>query len=101
MRSSIGAIWNFAFVVMDAFIVSDHSWKMGQTRSKSEKKPMYLHEKLIGCTMWRTKCRFEEKVVGVVSADKEKNFTKYQIVVVQFVPTLANLGLRPSQFWKY
>jgi hypothetical protein len=47
MRSSIGAIWNFAFVVMDAFIVGDHSWKMGQTRSKSEKKPMYLHEKLI------------------------------------------------------
>ena len=55
----------------------------------------------IGCTMWRTKCRFEEKVVGVVSADKEKNFTKYQIVVVQFVPTLANLGLRPGQFWNY
>ena len=51
--------------------------------------------------MLRTKCRFEEKVVGVVSADKEKNFTKYQIVVVQFVPTLANLGLRPGQFWNY
>ena len=51
--------------------------------------------------MWRTKCRFEEKVVGVVSADKEKNFTKYQIVVVQVVPTLANLGLRTGQFWNY
>ena len=101
MRSSIGAIWNFAFVVMDAFIVGGHSWKMRQTWSKSEKKPMYLHEKLIEYTMWRTKCRFEEKVVGVVSVDKEKNFTKYQIVVVQFVPTLANLGLRPGQFWNY
>ena len=101
MRSSIGAIWNFAFVVMDAFIVGDYSWKMRKTQSNLEKKRAYLHKKLIGCTMWRTKCRFEEKVVGVVSADKEKNFTKYQIVVVQFVPTLANLGLRPSQFWKY
>ena len=38
MRSSIGAIWNFAFVVMDAFIVDDQQLENEANTVKSIKE---------------------------------------------------------------